>query len=182
MKKKDRKAKQSSETNVKIPVNIFGNMKTKLPNLKTAAKQKTVACEVYDCEINELLRLIADIATGMWRIKNKFSANIEDLPDEIKKAQRHLESTLDVLENANIEIRGHSNERYVAGMALKVIAFQPTPSIKTERITETIKPSVFYKDNLIQMGQVIVETPDTTESPKNTNMNDVCENKERSGE
>ena len=101
---------------------------------------------------------------------------------EIKKAYRHVESTCDALKSANIEIQGHSNEKYVPGMALKVIAFQPTSSVQTEKIAETIKPSVFYNDILIQVGEVIVATPDTTEHKKNSNIKSNDENKERGGE
>lgn len=114
----------------------------------------------------DLLKLLADVTTGIWRIKNKFSdVDIDGLPDEIKKAHRHHESICDMLKNAKVEIRDHTGEKFPQGNpALKVIAFQPTPSVQYEVIAETIKPTIYYNGRLIQMGQVIVEIPQSKKS------------------
>lgn len=144
--------------------------------LKPGREHKVIS----ESEVKNLQKLIADIATGVWRMRNKFlMVNVTDLPNEIKKAYRHLDSIWDTLTIAKVEIRDHTNEKYVPGMALKVIAFQPTSCVLTETIRETIKPSVFYKDTLIQAGEVIVATPDTAESKKNANIEDISESKER---
>ena len=142
---------------------IFGSSKIMQSSLKSISKQENTQCKVYDREVNELKKLLADVATGIWRIKNKLSAvDIEAFSDDVKKACRHLESTWDALSSAKVEVRDYTKEKYVTGMALNVIAFQPSSSVKTEIITETIKPSIFYKGKLIQMGDVIVETPENT--------------------
>lgn len=139
--------------------------------------------QIPESEVKSFQKLIADIATAVWRMRDKFKkVNIDDLPDEITKANRHLESIWDTLKSAKVEIRGHTNEKYVPGMALKVIAFQPTSSVQTEKIAETIKPSVFYKDILIQVGEVIVATPDTAELKRNGNIKNISEYKERNTE
>ena len=142
--------------------------------MQITSKQKVAACEVRDCELPKLIALLADVATGIWRIKNKFSdVDIDGLPDEIKKAHRHHESICDMLKNAKVEIRDHTGEKFPQGNpALKVIAFQPTPSVQYEVIAETIKPTIYYNGELIQMGQVIVEIPQSTEpNEKLTNAN-----------
>jgi len=41
-------------------------------------------------------------------------------------------------------------------MALRVIAFQPTAGITREIITETIKPTIYRNDTIVQIGEVIV--------------------------
>lgn len=114
----------------------------------------------------DLLKLIADITTGLWRIKNKFSSIDKDqLPDEMQKANRHLQSTWDALTTCKVEVSDHTGEKFPQGNpALKIIASQPTPSVQYEVITETIKPTIYYNGRLIQMGQVIVEKPQSTES------------------
>jgi len=165
MRKKAKKTKRSSEININMPGNIFKSMKNKTPNLQMISPQKVGKCKEYDCEIHKLVGLIADITTGIWRMKNKFSAaKFDDMSDELKKAYRHVESTWDAISSANVEVRDQTNEKYVAGMALKVIAFQPSSSVHIEMISETIKPSIFYNDKLIQMGEVIVKTPEKMES------------------
>lgn len=184
MKKKIRKAKNSNKINTNIPGSILGREKIKPPKLQTISQQKGGTCEVRDCELPKLIGLVADIATGIWRIKNKFSAiNIDDLPEEIKKAYRHVESTLDALSSARVDVRDHTGEKYPHGNPqLDAIAFQPSSAVHVEMITETIKPSIFYNDKLIQRGEVIVATPDTTELKKNSNIKNSSENKERGGE
>jgi len=122
--------------------------------------------QIPESEVKSFQKLIADIATAVWRMRDKFKkVNIDDLPDEITKAHRHLESIWDTLKNAKVEIRDHTGEKFPQGNpALKVIASQPTPSVQYEVITETIKPTIYYNGKLIQMGQVIVEAPQSTKS------------------
>jgi hypothetical protein len=105
----------------------------------------------------------------MWRIRRKFSAiGTDQLPDEMKKAHRYVQSTWDALTTNKLEIRDHTNEKFPQGSpALNVVAFQPTPSVQSEVITETIKPTIYYDGRLIQMGQVIVATPELAQSDKN---------------
>jgi len=182
-KSRDKKPKYSSSIKMNIPSKVFVSPETKPSNLRGTSQQKNTTCEVLDCELPKLIALIADVATSIWRIKNKFSAvNIDDLPDEIKKAYRHVESTCDALASVKVEVRDHTNKKYVAGMALNVIAFQPSSSVRTEMITETIKPSIFYNGKLIQMGDVIVERPEKTQSKKSDSVEDDCETKERNEE
>lgn len=179
-KPRDKKSRYSSKISKNILGDILREKKNRPQEKQDVSQQKNAMCEVYDCEVHELIKLLADIATGMWRIKNKFSAvGVNDLPNEIKKAYRHVESTWDALASAKVEVRNHTKEKYVAGMALNVIAFQPSSSIRTEMITETIKPSIFYNGKLIQRGDVIVETPEKTQSKKSYSVEDDCETKER---
>lgn len=177
-KSRNKKPKHPKKNNIKIPGNISWNIKP--PNLQTVSQQKEAKCKEYDCEVHKLVGLVADIATGIWRMKNKFSAvKFDDMPDEIKKAYRHVESTWDAISSAKVEVRDQTNEKYVAGMALKVIAFQPSSSVHIEMISETIKPSIFYNDKLIQMGEVIVKTPEKIESKESNKIKNVCEHKVR---
>ena len=106
------------------------------------------------------LSFIAEVATGLWRIRRKVQPLGEAAgPADLRTVCRHVESTLDVLANSEIEIRDDTGAQYVAGTALKVVAFQPTEGLKQETICETIRPSVYYKGTLIQRGEVIVGTP-----------------------
>jgi len=123
------------------------------------ARQQPVAT---DGSSRELLRLLMDLCTGLWRIRRRLPVGEQtDLSDEARRLVRHVESTWDIVVSAGVNVRDHTGERYVPGLALKVIAFQPTPGVNTEIVDETIKPSIFYRDKLIQWGEVIVATPPT---------------------
>jgi len=109
-------------------------------------------------------RLLAEIGTGLWRLRQKMLQPGSDRPlDEMRRAYRHLESVWDALAQAGIEIRDHTGEPVPEGgiYALKVIAFQPTPGLARDRVLETIKPSIYANGEMIQMGEVIVGTPET---------------------
>ncbi len=107
-------------------------------------------------------RLLADVGTGLWRLRQKMVEPGTDRPlEEMRRAFRHLESITDALAQAGVEIRSHTGEVVPEQgiYALRVIAFQPTPGLARDRVLETIKPSVYYQGELIQMGEVIVGTP-----------------------
>ena len=111
-------------------------------------------------DVELLVRSVASVATALWRVRAKLLQDrSSELPEDLRNLPRHVESAWDALWASSVEVRDHTGQRYVAGMALKVVAFQPTAGIGTEVIQETIKPSVFYKDKLVQRGEVIVGTP-----------------------
>jgi len=109
----------------------------------------------------EQFRFLADIGTGLWRLRQKMVQPGTDRPvEEMRKAYRHFESVWDALSKAGLEVRDHVDTPYDAGLALNVIAFQPTPGLERERVIETIKPTIYFKDLWLQMGEVIVGTPE----------------------
>ena len=127
------------------------------------------------------IRFLADVATGVWRLRHKMLEPGTERPrEQFRREYRHLESVWDVLLQAGLEIQDHTGKPFDSGQALKVLAFQPTPGIKRERVQETIKPTIYYNRQHIQMGEVIVESPQkndensvetTGATPKNTGHN-----------
>lgn len=115
----------------------------------------------------EFLSFLADLGTGLWRLRQKMVQPGTNEPlDEMRRAYRHLESTWDVLGEAGAQILDHTNEFVPEGgiYALQVIAYQPTPGLSREQVVETIKPTIYYQDRLIQMGEVIIGTPETRDN------------------
>ncbi len=110
------------------------------------------------------MRFLAEVGTGLWRLRQKMLQPGTDRPlEEMRRAYRHLESVWDVVAEAGIEIQDHTDSPFDAGMSLKVIAYQPTSGIERERVIETIKPTIYFKNRPIQMGEVIVGTPEKEE-------------------
>lgn len=109
----------------------------------------------------EYLKLLADLGTGIWRANLKLQGlNDMDIPKEIKLGLRHLNSVISELNENGIEIKEHDGESYDYGMALNVLAFQPIPNISSDIIIETIKPTIYYNDQIIQRGEVVVGKPE----------------------
>ena len=108
----------------------------------------------------QLLQAIAAVATALWRARMKLEAESKvELPSELRHLPRHIQAAWDALAAGHIEVQDPKGQRYVPGMAVNPITFQPMEGIGTEIIHETLKPSVFYKDILIQRADVIVARP-----------------------
>ncbi|MHB2149966.1 hypothetical protein ACX8XP_12980 [Calditrichota bacterium LG25] len=111
-----------------------------------------------DKEMNQFL---ADLATGLWRLKQKMIKSGTNQPlESMNRAYRHLESIWDTVVQVGVDIKDHTGDLFDSGMSIKVLAFQPTEGLSREKIIETIKPSVYLKNKRIQMGEVIVGTPE----------------------
>lgn len=105
-------------------------------------------------------RFLADVATGLWRLRTKMINPDTGSPLEgMSRPFRHLESIWDAMAQANIEIIDHTNEPFDTGMSIKAVSFQPTKGLDREMIIETIKPTIYNGDTKIQMGEVIVGKP-----------------------
>jgi hypothetical protein len=108
---------------------------------------------------------LADVCTGLWRLRQRMLQPGTDRPfDEMKRAYRHLESTFDALAQAGVEIIDHTGAPFDAGLAIKVIAYQPTAGVTRERVVETLRPTVYFKQQRIQMGEVIVAAPEAVDA------------------
>jgi molecular chaperone GrpE (heat shock protein) len=81
--------------------------------------------------------------------------------EEMKRVYRHIEAIFESLRQIGVETIDPVGRVYDSGMALKVISFEPEPGLSNEEIKETIKPSVAWQGRLIQIGEVIVGTPQT---------------------
>lgn len=113
-------------------------------------------------------KFIAELATGLWRIRTRMVDPATDrVPEAMKRAFRHVESVWELLRSSGVEIQDHTNEPFNSGLALSAIAFQPMEGLERELVLETIRPSIYRGDRVVQMGQVIVGTPAAVAQPVN---------------
>jgi hypothetical protein len=116
-------------------------------------------------EINPTL--FSEIAGAIWKMRQKLQdPRTGEMKEEMRSLSRYVDSIIDSLADAGIEIQDHTNAPFDSGQSLEVLAFQPTAGILREVVLETIRPSVYLKGRRIQMGQVIVATPDTSTQEK----------------
>ncbi len=134
----------------------FSNSKEKIINL---LKYQLANAESMSNKDDSLIKITSEIGTTIWRLQRRLAA-IKETSDPIKRISRDVESVWDALAQGGVEIKDHNGEKYDGGMALNVIAFQPTLGITKEQIVETIKPTIYYKNKLVQMGQVIIGVPE----------------------
>jgi molecular chaperone GrpE (heat shock protein) len=106
------------------------------------------------------VKSLAAIATNAWKAKAKMlDGTSGEVREEMKRVYRHVEGILESLQEIGIEIRDHTGDAFDYGLPLKVVTTQPTPGITKEKVIETIKPTVYWQKQIIQMGEVVVATP-----------------------
>jgi len=115
----------------------------------------------------EILKILASIATNAWRAERRIvDPDTNEPKGDMKLLYRDVNAIRKALELLGVKTIDPTGRAYDSGMALKVISFEPTPGFSKEQIKETIKPSVTWQGCLIQMGEVIVGTPQTEQLHK----------------
>jgi hypothetical protein len=109
----------------------------------------------------------ADMANALWALEQKTrDPGIAERREEFRPIGRHLDRLAECLVEIGIETQSHTNQVFDSGQSLEVIAFQPTAGITKEIVVETIRPTVYLKGHRLQIGQVIVATPEHAEESK----------------
>lgn len=110
--------------------------------------------------LNIALKTIAAVATAVWRAKSKLDSEASrELPTELRNLPRHVQAAWDALAAGQVQVDDPIGRRYLPGMAVNTLTIQPVEGITIELILETIKPSVYFQDVLIQRADVIVARP-----------------------
>lgn len=129
-------------------------------------KRYNQTVEVIPPKVTSTLALIA---TNAWRAKVRIIDPETGQPKEdLRRIYRHIEGIFNAFDELGMKIIDPTGRAYDSGMALKAISFEQTHGLAREEIKETIKPSVTWNDRLIQMGEVIVGTPEQKTFDKET--------------
>jgi hypothetical protein len=111
--------------------------------------------------LNEHSLLLADLATGLWRLRQRFlDPATGEARDDARRPFRDVEALLQRLREESIEIQDHTGDLYDPSLSLRVAAFQPTDGLTQDRVLETLKPTVYHRQERIQVGEVIVGIPE----------------------
>jgi len=108
----------------------------------------------------KVVKAVADIATNAWKARAKMvESGTGDVRGEMKRIYRHIEGMFDSFREMGLEIKDHTGDAFDYGLPLKVVTTQPTPGITKESVIETIKPTIYWQKQIIQMGEVVIATP-----------------------
>jgi hypothetical protein len=107
-----------------------------------------------------LAAALGTLATQVWRARSRIIDPATGEPrEEMKRVHRHVEGALEVLKQLGLTMNDWVNQPYDAGLPVKVLTFQPTPGLARDTILEAVRPTVIWKDRLLQMGEVVVGIP-----------------------
>lgn len=119
---------------------------------------------VIHLDVARFATMLAEVATNAWKAQMRLAASpIGESQQEHRRLLRNVEAILLSLQEFGIEVKDHTGQSYDYGQAVKVVAAQPTNGIEREVVTETIRPSVFWKSFMIQRGEVVIATPTVEE-------------------
>jgi hypothetical protein len=107
---------------------------------------------------------ITNIVTNLWRAKAKLiEPGTGEPKEETRRVYRHIEGALETFTQLGLSITEMVNQPYDPGLPVKVLTFQPTPGLKRDTIVEVVRPTIIWRDTLLQMGEIVVGIP--AESP-----------------
>ncbi|MFC9692250.1 hypothetical protein ACFTSF_27120 [Kribbella sp. NPDC056951] len=109
-------------------------------------------------------RSLAEAATSLWRAQRKLTQAGRSA--ENRQTGRYLRTCAEALAAAGLVVQEHDGTAFNAGRALDVLVYQDDPGVTEETIVETVRPSVYYHDQQIQRGEVIVARPTADQSTK----------------
>jgi hypothetical protein len=124
---------------------------------KPARKERvTAGAEVP----TDYLKTLVSIATNAWRAKTKMvDGNTGEVREDMKRVDRHIEAICRNLAEVGFVIRNHTGDAYDEGQPMKVVASKPTPGLDKKRVSETLLPSIFWNNRLVQNGEIEIATP-----------------------
>lgn len=114
----------------------------------------------------DYLKALVSIATNAWRAKTKMvDATTGEVREDMKRVARHIEAIYRNLAEVGVVIRDHTGDAYDEGQPMKVVASKPTPGSDKKRVSETLLPSIFFNNCLVQNGEIEIATPATPHTP-----------------
>lgn len=100
------------------------------------------------------------LATHVWRAKGKLVDADTGVPrEETRKIYRHVEGALESFTQMGITLNDWIGQPYDPGLPVKVLTFQPAEGVVRDTVIEAVRPTVIWRDRLLQLGEVVVGIP-----------------------
>lgn len=112
-----------------------------------------------------LAKATITVATNVWRLRTRLidrhsgEVREEVSKEDVKKMARYIEAIYEAFAEIGVEIKDRTGEAFDYGLPEKVVTAQPQEGLSRERIIETLRPTIYWKDKLAQQGEVIIATP-----------------------
>ncbi len=108
---------------------------------------------------------LVSIATHAWKARTRMRDAVSgEVVEEMKKISRSIDGIFDSLAALDIEVKDHTGQPFDYGLPIKVVTTQPTAGIAKEQVIETLKPTIYWRQRIIQTGEVVLATPSSATS------------------
>ncbi len=99
-------------------------------------------------------------AIGLWRALRKLDKGSGPLSAaDLRQVRRQVHASRQALADDGLEIQEHDGMPFDSGQSLEALVIQDEPGLDRETVLETVRPTVYFRGERIQMGQVIVGRP-----------------------
>ena len=106
------------------------------------------------------------IVTNAWKARAKMmDVNTGEPREDMRRVYRHIETMFVAIHTRGFQVKVQTGDHFDYGMPLALISTQPTPGIAKERVIETIKPTIYWNETIIQAGEVVIATPVEPQRP-----------------
>jgi hypothetical protein len=123
---------------------------------KKLEKKKMGAAMPPSPAVSEMQESVKVLALECWRIKKL----LPDFQDNTKHLVlgNSVEKMLEALAKNGVEVEDPEGMEFRDGMTLDVALFEETPNLNAGKkiISETLSPTVYMKDRIIQPAKVII--------------------------
>lgn len=136
-------------------------------------------------EAAEIIKLVTPDSKALREFEQKFAQNCSDMlihawradrrmrdrgsteiKDEHRMIHRSIAGILDSLEALGFHLKDREGEPYDYGLPEKVVAAEKRSGLSRELVAETIRPSLFYHDQLLREGEIVIAVPDDSVQDK----------------
>jgi hypothetical protein len=108
----------------------------------------------------EIVKSVVGIATNTWKARRRMIDPLSgEVAEEMKRVCADLDRIQRCLEDLGVLIEDHTNRAFDYGLPWKVVATKPTPGIAKEIVTETLRPTIRWHNQIIQHAEVEIGTP-----------------------
>lgn len=129
----------------------------------TPSEAEGIGGELHYVVAPQLVKALVEIATHVWKAKTRMVDGLSgEVRDEMKRVYGDIERIYKCFDELGIVIKDHTGETFDYGLPLKVIATKPM-TVNEEVVTETLKPTIYWQDKIIQHGEVEIGTPSKPE-------------------
>jgi len=137
--------------------NTTSKFYSEIKNQLGSIQELVNSCVNREIESPENIDNLVDLSFDVWRMEKR----IHSMKTVLDENQINLfETTIERMKRAlgknNIEIVDFTNQRYIPGQNIDVLASEKDPQISFSIIRETIEPTILYNGKVIKRGKVIV--------------------------
>lgn len=127
---------------------------------KPAPTQPEVRAATPSDAKTDYFTMLVAVATNAWRARNELrNAQVGQFSEEMKQFEGYIEAIYQSLGEFGIVVHDHTGNEYDETQPLVVVNTIPTAGLDTMRVYETLLPSVYWNNRLLQSGEVNVATP-----------------------